>query len=155
MEPLRLGRGLNLGDEGEALRRALYERIKSDTELLIPNTAVIKSWFDEFAVDIDVNDEAEGGEAVEEEDEGATVTVRGRALPAAAVEPLLRRVWAHAEPALASSAPLHAAARRAFEDVVGDCIAEVDGAPVTYRYLIDNPLGCVHEALWKLIKQDD
>jgi len=145
----RLGRGLNLGDEGDALRRELYARLKSGEEgLLFPSTAVLKAWFDEAAIDSEDIDEAG-------DDEDA-LTLKGRALPAAAVEPLLRRVWAHSEPALASSAPLLAAARRAFEDVVGDCTAEVGGGTrISFRYFVDNPLGCVHEALWKLLRQDD
>ena len=158
-----LGRGLNLDEGGDALRRELFAQLQAgDTGAVLPTREVLRPWFEELAVDGEEGQE-EGQEEEEEEEEeeqkegGRDDVAKGRrVLPAAAVEALLRRAWAHAEPAFAGSAPLRAAARRAFEDVLGDCVAEAAGsAPMNFRSFVDNPFGCVHEALWKLLRQDD
>ena len=169
-----LGRGLDLGALGDEARRDVFARLKAGQGAVLPTIAMVRPWFDELAVDReDVASEeeeaaAEAAEAEEERskdggDDDAAAAAAGdrsalaetrRLLPAAALGALLRRVWAHAEPAFEGSALLQAAAQRAFEEALADCVAE-GCAPMSFRSFVDNPLGCVHEALWELLQQDD
>ena len=163
-----LGRGLDLGALGDEARRDVFARLKEGRGAVLPTIEMVRPWFDELAVDCEAAEVAEAAESEEEHgkdggvDDAAAaaagdriaLAATRRALPAAALETLLHRVWAHAAPAFAGSALLQAAAQRAFEDALADCVAE-GGAPMSFRCFVDNPLGCVHEALWKLLQQDD
>ena len=65
-----LGRGLNLDEGGDALRRELFAQLQAgDTGAVLPTREVLRPWFEELAVDGEEGQEE--GQEEEEEEESA------------------------------------------------------------------------------------